>query len=380
MKNDRHYTPGTVAERLVKAARCRSVQRVADFAAGEGDLLRAGSRRWPSAVFVGIDTDHSALQRLKRAGPKWKAAHANFLNGRIVRDRLITMKISSVDVALLNPPFSARKTKAVILRLGDGTSMKCGRAIAFVVESLKYCRNAGEILAILPSGSRYSVRDAEAWRYLEAVCDVHPLFSLGHDTFPECSASAEAYRFVVRRKAPLAKPASIASVGSPFVPDVMIVRGRQPVHRTKPSGKFHVIHTTDLSRHDFFPTRFVDSGDSLPDKPCVLLPRVGKPDPKKICLARLDNHCLSDCVIALVGRTEAVTNAIRSELLKHWRRFAALYHGTGARYTGVLNIGSFLAQRGYYWDCVSTQISRAAIAAAQPNRLEPDSIVVPFAS
>lgn len=379
MKNDRHYTPGAVAERLVAAAQCRTVRAVADFAAGTGDLLQAGSRRWPSARFIGIDTDARALKQLKRVGPEWKAVRADFLNGALVSSRLARMRISSVDLVLLNPPFSARKVKTVNIRLPDGSSVDAGRAIAFVLESLKYCRMGAQILAILPSASRSSVRDLESWRYLESVCDVRFLFSLGHDTFAGCSASAKAFRFTVRRKTPAVQSAPANFLPPSLAPDVMIVRGHVPIHDTKTAGKIRVVHTTDLAEHAYIAAkRFTNASAVLPERPCVLVPRVGKPDHRKICTVTLTNHCLSDCVIALVGRTDAVTHAIKRELLRRWADFSGLYQGTGARYIGVLSVGAFLAERGYTWNCLSRQIPRAAVAAAQPH--PPEAKVVAFAS
>src|SRR4051812_11851320 len=125
MKNDRHYTPGAVAERLVSAARCRLVRTVADFAAGTGDLLRAGSRRWPAAKFIGIDTDPRALAELRRANATWKSTRANFLNPRLISARLKRMRVRTVDLVLLNPPFSARKVKTVEVVLPDKAKIKC---------------------------------------------------------------------------------------------------------------------------------------------------------------------------------------------------------------------------------------------------------------
>lgn len=369
MKNDRHYTPGAVAERLVGAARCRLVRAVADFAAGTGDLLLAGSRRWPTAKFIGIDTDRRALIQLRRASATWKSSRANFLNTRLVSTRLKRLRVSTVDLVLLNPPFSARRVKTVAVILPDNTKIKCGRAIAFVIESMRYCRNGGQILAILPSSSRNSIRDADAWRCLEAACDIRSLFALGHDTFPGCSARAHAFRFTVRRKIGGLAPNTTAPKRSPALqPDVLIIRGHVAMHKTQSTGKLRVVHSTDLIRNVYHPSgRFVDTGEVLQQRPVLLISRVGRPDHRKISMLEPANHCLSDCVIALVGKTNDITQAVRREILNDWVTFAALYQGTGAKYVGILQVGAFLAARGYSWNCESRQVSRLSIAEAQPN-------------
>ncbi|MEO6005224.1 MAG: methyltransferase [Opitutus sp.] len=370
MGHDRYYTPEEVAERLVDAVQCRHVRRVADFAAGIGELLRIASKRWPNAAYAGIDIDEPALVELRRMNNRWKSCRTNFLNLRRTEKCFEECGLSIFDVVLLNPPFSARRVKTVTVEVTSGAKILCGRAIAFVLRSLRYCRTGGQILAILPSGSRSSVRDSAAWAYLGRVCEIEPLFKLDDETFVGCSASAEAVRFTIKRRyAVLTNPIQQALV--PLLnPDISIIRGRLPMHTSRLVGQVAVIHTTDLADHKVTkPVNFATKGLLLADQLHVFIPRVGRPQRDKICSARLSNVCLSDCVIAIRGRTDGMTQAVRREILQHWDEFAELYRGTGAPYVGVVQIGRFLAARGFSWDCESKQIKRTDILFAQPEHV-----------
>lgn len=351
--NDCHYTPSKIAEQLVAAVECRRVTQVADFAVGCGELLKAAQKRWPKATYIGTDIDPSAIAYIRRHHPRWIPCQSDFLQGDKL-EKLLRRKPGRrhCDVVLLNPPFSARKVKTVRVVLPTGETIECGRAIAFVVRALSYCRLDGQIVAILPSGSINSMRDAAAWKYLRGVCSVAPLFALQDDTFPECSASAEVFRFTYTRKATPAVRRARALTAEDFDPDVTIVRGSISLPATTlRRSRIRVIHTTELQDHKVLKcVNFTEKAALLDGKLLLLIPRVGKPRIDKICLYRpRENSALSDCVIGLVGRTESVTVALQIELIGRWEEFAKNYRGTGARYITIVQLGKFLTARGFSW-------------------------------
>lgn len=351
--SDRHYTPSEIAERLVAAVQCRRVAQVADFAVGCGELLKAAKKRWPRATYIGTDVDPSAIAYIRRHHPRWISCQSDFLNGDGLERRLRRKPGQRhCDVVLLNPPFSARKVKRVRVVVPTGETIECGRAMAFVVRALSYCRLGGQVVAILPGGSINSVRDAAAWNYLRGVCSVGPLFALRDGTFPNCSASAEAFRFTYIRKAKLAVGRPRAFTAEDSDPDVTIIRGSTTMAATTlRRSRVRVIHTTDLQGHKVLKgPNFTKKAILLDRQLLVLLPRVGKPRIDKICLCRpRGNLTLSDCVIGLVGRSESVTVALQIELIGHWEELAESYRGTGARYITIAQLGKFLTAREYSW-------------------------------
>jgi len=371
MTNDRHYTPSDVADLLVEAVQCRRVSSVADFAVGSGELLKAALKRWPRARYAGVDIDVTALKSIRRSHPGWSRCRANFLRPEEVDAELTNAGcVKKFDVVLLNPPFSCRHIKTIPIGVDQTTIIRCSQALGFVIRALSYCRKGGQVVAILPSGSRSSVRDEAGWKHLKSRYIVEALRSLEDGTFPKCSASAEIVRFTV----PLSIPNPITvpnyAPAGEFIgePDILIVRGCMSMHRTGiDRSDVPVLHTTDMVSNRVRPVgRFAPKGRLLERKLHLLLPRVGKPMREKLCLYQPTRMALSDCILGLVGRTTGVTEAVKSTISRNWDHFAALYRGTGARYISVLQLGRFLAQHGYSWTFNSSQLSQRTILEHQP--------------
>src|SRR5579872_1794059 len=106
---DQYFTPGPVAEAIVARLRSQSESIVADFAAGDGELLRAAQKRWPQARIVAADIDAACVRRLRRLHPKWTIHNHDFLHcdPRHGAARLFHA-LGEISLILLNPPFSQR--------------------------------------------------------------------------------------------------------------------------------------------------------------------------------------------------------------------------------------------------------------------------------
>ena len=79
---DQYFTPDYVAEQLVAPFRRRKIQSVADFAAGDGELLRAAEAKWPNASIFATDLDPKCASKLKRDHDNWNIGICDFLNER----------------------------------------------------------------------------------------------------------------------------------------------------------------------------------------------------------------------------------------------------------------------------------------------------------
>ncbi len=352
--HDRHYTPSQVATRLAAAVTCRNVNRIADFAVGGGDLLKAAETRWPKARYIGCDIDQVAIEGIKRQRPRWTTCNADFLGGHVTRERFEALNFPKfIDVILLNPPFSARKVKTVLVVLSNGDTIECSRAMAFVIRSINFCRIGGQIVAILPSGAVDSLRDEAAWRYLRGICQVDRLFKLSHKTFPECSASAEVFRFTHLRKIALATRKLGNIKLSCNSPDLVITRGSVSISGacSMRRKKIRVIHSTELQDYRVGPPKhYVAAAKTLNTKLYVLLPRVGRFRIDKICVFRPGfNFTLSDCVIGISARNDLDTTALHLRLINGAEKLRKSYRGTGAPYITIDRLGRFLTSLGYTW-------------------------------
>src|SRR5688500_2052184 len=105
--NDQFFTPSEIATRLVAPFRRSSEKCIADFAAGDGELLRAAGLKWPRAKIIASDIDEVTVRSLKKDFPRWAIGKCDFLNERSrQRCNPISSVKGKITLLLLNPPFS----------------------------------------------------------------------------------------------------------------------------------------------------------------------------------------------------------------------------------------------------------------------------------
>ena len=347
---DAYYTPGGLADELVAAGAqyCPSPPRVvADFAAGHGGLLDAASRRWSDARMVANDAHRATSLRLRRARPAWSVANANFVCERSVeRSKLVALK-NSVDLALLNPPFSQKSGDLYVASVG-GVGVQCGLAMAFLANSLSFMRVGGTITSILPDGCMNAERDRAIWRLLKIHCEVRVETKNRRGVFPNAWPNTS---IVTLTKHSSARP--IAKVQTdPNVQRVVLVRGWQQMHLVDTGDgqfdQFPLIHTTEMKAGTVALThsRLVGSPFYF-HGPALLLPRVGRMTEEKVCvLASRRKVILSDCVIGVPMRSVAACFSAQRKLLNAWGQVTDCYAGTGAPYTTVAMIEALLVRLG----------------------------------
>jgi predicted RNA methylase len=139
---DCFYTSPELADMLVGLAspRRRSLS-IADFSCGEGSLLQAAERRWPTASMIANDVSATSISALRKSQPKWQTARADFLNPRSVRASSLRHHLDGIDLVLLNPPFSRRNRRIYEVRVDD-KGMHASIAVAFVVNSIPFRMDA----------------------------------------------------------------------------------------------------------------------------------------------------------------------------------------------------------------------------------------------
>lgn len=326
---DRFYTSPELADTLVSLTRKRRrVITVADFACGEGSLLFAAERRWPLASMIANDISAQAIASIRRNRPNWKSACADFLNPRSVRSSALRHHIGSVDLVLLNPPFSRRNRRTYKVVFED-EELQASIALAFILNSLPFLRPSGAILAVLPDGCLVGTYDEPVWRALRRHYHVEVIRDNARSAFYGVSA-----RTCLVRMTKLEKQAALAASAT-VKADLQILRGRVQMHSRKIiSSRFgpRLVHTSHLA--DGVVT---DSGECVEGRvvagPALLFPRVGLITPGKLCVLGGDRRVvLSDCVLAIPSESEAEANALRRRVLAEWPTFASAYRGTGAPY------------------------------------------------
>lgn len=372
---DAVYTPPELAQRLLGYARVRRVMKVADFGAGRGALLAAAVDRWNPDHVVANDLDRGAAHYLRRTRPDWAVSSADFLSQESVRSFRLLRHRGTCDLIVLNPPFSVRGARYEQAYI-HGSIVCCSPSMAFVVQGVQFLRPGGEILVLLPDGALDNSRDADARRLLESIGAVAVEEQLGRHSFEGCAQRTAIVRFKlsrVRRHSADAlrveRPERSASRT-----DAVIHRGSIPMHSAvaKGVGAASIVHTTDL--HPGFPGTLTAPISSVERSrvtgPAVLVPRVGTPDPRKLCILPAGSTVLlSDCVMAVRVETERDAHHVRSELTNGlWEDFAASYSGSCARFITVERLREVLCRIGIR----STFIGRPAAPSTHrwvPHRL-----------
>jgi predicted RNA methylase len=128
MTIDRFYTPDWLAGRMAARAQSPSIQSVADFAVGDGSLLRVADDKWPSAIKIGADIDPASIARLRRTRPGWLVSQCDFLSERS-RNMAWSLRgwMGKVDLVMFNPPFSCRGAQRLAVAIDDRV-VRCSRA------------------------------------------------------------------------------------------------------------------------------------------------------------------------------------------------------------------------------------------------------------
>jgi tRNA1(Val) A37 N6-methylase TrmN6 len=339
---DRHYTPAILAQEIVAQMQHEHPLYVADFAAGNGALLKAIRDRWPDAKLVATDIDGRAIRKLRKDFRKINAQHCDFLDSS-ARDASASLRAlrGKVSLVFINPPFSCRGGRRELVELG-GVHVSCSLAMSFVITSLRYLHANGQLVAILPASCLTSEKDASAIELLSKDYFIQEIGSLKPYAFKNCRVHIT---FVsIRRHSPQMvpfiphRPANPLPLNNPSSPiTIQLTRGRISMHDFSLEAglsRVPLIHTTDLIGNKVHVSgRAVRTNRSIVRGPVILLPRVGRPDNAKLCLFEEEESiAISDCIIAVHAPSFRGTRDLYRALNSEWKTIVSEYTGSCAPY------------------------------------------------
>lgn len=348
---DAIYTPVELATLMVKIVN-KKPNLVADFTCGDGGLLRAAAKRWPSAKFIATDVSCSAVKRVSAIGFVKSTGRCDFLSSRSkARCKALRDIKGKVDVVLLNPPFTCRGGTRLFVG-SESLDVWCSTAMAFLLYSLEYLGPSGEIVAILPAGSMRSEKDSNAWSILRNICQIAIVSEHDHRTFGSCAPTTTIVHLKKRKSNPAAKEIANRTQErrrkrKPGI-EVTLYRGKVQMHSVVP-GRVPLAHSTDLKDYRLVLNGHRTNSCALSLKgPFIALPRVGAPQKEKIALYDANRKvALSDCILALACDEECDTIRLHKELVRNWPILKSLYAGTGAKYLTAANLADALRKLGY---------------------------------
>jgi hypothetical protein len=214
------------------------------------------------------------------------------------------------------------------------------------MNALKYSSPEGELMALLPASTLSSEKDAEAWAAARENYAVEEITRYDRNTFAGYAASTVLVR--IRRCVTMICKEHCAVVGrQDQVNPPSVIRGGIQMH-TLASGDRRgppVVHTSSLNRAGVTVngTR-ATAGVREIAQPAVMLPRVGRVTPEKICVFRGEpSVSLSDCVFAvLCGHVDEAV-ALRAAIVNRFDHLISLFGGTGAPYLTKRALETFIA-------------------------------------
>lgn len=330
---------------------------VADFAAGSGELLHAAATVWPESTIVATDIDSQAVRDLRMKTEGWLTGICDFTNPRSRQNSPVLRNLNGrTNLVLLNPPFSCRGGVRISTTAG-GTTSKCSLGLAFVMNSIDYLSEGGELIAVLPQGSLTSEKDAATWALLHGMGDTEILRNNGFGTFARAAVRTAVIRFQKRHSRARSDASHDMKVASTpdheELPPVRIIRGTTQMNHIEQSKEqagsipfLHSVHLQKFTVSSHYRVRTRPGRKAV--GPMVLLPRVGQPRPDKVAkYSEPDVYMLSDCVIALMCENGEIADLLWKDLQSSWPLLEQEYVGSGARYITNRRLVDVLVRLGY---------------------------------
>lgn len=360
---DAIYTPPDLAGFVTAAVSQGAPRSIADFAAGDGALLRAAAARWPNASLFGSDIDVQAVQTIKLLLPRCISAHHDFLAGS--GDGALTGRL--FDLVLLNPPFSSRGNTRHTVDV-DGITYRGSKALAFAARALRFLAPGGEIVAILPASVMVSERDAGLRAALEEWGSVEQIGEIRRAAFKSHAVAIVVLRISRNRVAKCARGKPVLVSLRPF--SVKLSRGSVPMHEyVAAENGPRFIHTTDMREGAILlPVRRAAAELRRVRGPAVLISRVGRPAKGKIVLLPDGEAVLSDCVVAIQTLPTGREAELLDLLTANWDTVRSAYGGSCAPYTTLKRLAATLLRLGISSSIVTARSTSVSDEKGKPHR------------
>lgn len=359
---DRFYTPDEVAHAVAEHVP-RTASGCVDVACGRGALLLAAEDRSPGIRCIGLDTDRSAVRHVQRMRPGWTVSTGDLTNLRSFARTAAWSQLGDAEILLLNPPFSMGASGGRPCSLIPG-SPRTSKAMCFLVTAISHI-GPSLAVALVPDSLSVSDLDREARAYLSKEWHVRLGASFDHKQFDGAAARTSLLFMSRRNRRARGGARWVASQRRLFGSGITLMRGNVPVHKTKVGRAMPFVHSSDLIAlaHGAVPRKrsFEVATPRRLTGSCVLVPRVGAPSREHVVVySRETAIVLSDCVIGLRVRNKCLAYNLRDHIISHWPSFRGLYRGTGAPYTTVERLSTWIGASVYTARAVPPEHSASA--------------------
>ncbi|MDF2432024.1 MAG: hypothetical protein JWP44_1655 [Mucilaginibacter sp.] len=341
MVRDSFYTPTVLADKLINFAIKKDFNSVADFCVGDGELLRAAKLRWPQIKCTGSDISEDAILKTRQEHPDWELCQMDFLNPDLRLGASILNKQQRYDLILLNPPFSCIGGTIYTVEF-EKELFQASKAMKFLVTALQYLEPNGALYAILPTSIAYSQKDKKLWGMLEKKHNLSILEEPKTQYFKGCAPNV--ILVSVNDFSQTSQFKNITRISLDFQ-QLAVFRGKISMDQVRPNGgSKYLVHSTNVRNNKIVNLSLkINKPLSEVSGPAILLPRVGKPNPTKICtITKEETYVISDCILAIKTPSIKEARILYRYFIDNWELIENMYKGTGARYITIDKINQFL--------------------------------------
>jgi len=351
---DQYFTPPSVAERVFNLSGVMGGSLVcADPTCGTGNLLDAAAKVFGSTKCIGIDKDREVISNLKKKRPHWLLASGDIFDRRLHHAKVRKLAPDPVDLLVLNPPFSQAPNKSIEIEY-HGQALRGSAAMACLLRSLEIFRPQQGAIVIAPESMLFSSTDEFGRQLILQNFSISEIMALSNSTFQGARANSFAIRI-----APGPEAHTKEEINKNIErQDIQLIRGGLQVH------SLHVDFTGVPFVHSTAIRQLISEKNLLQTLPktswsgsgrirgwCLLLPRVGIPNPSFIRAVYLNREVqLSDCVIAIICHDRMMASIVESRIVSAGKSLRELYRGTGARYVTLLRLREWLSGLGIHAD------------------------------
>ena len=382
----RYYTKSNVGTILVSSMGTDSPEFVLDLGAGDGALTVAASERWQDATYYTVDIDENAQSASLPGllGSSYKHHVGDALNLAIEKE--LGLSLGSADLAICNPPYiRARWRKDFASLLEDaGLSHVLPKLadmpaeILFIAQNLRFLKKHGRLGLIVPDGVIAGERFAGLRNTLATEHRIERVIELPRGIFKRTEAKAHILVMSKLGEGPDEIRVQRLDESGVLSPELKIQReqatrrldysflaggmGNKQIKQTRigdvtislsrgsisssqrATCDFPVLHTTDLSPAvHVVSQKFTVSAAAAKQgqfnlaKPGdILVGRVGRNFEEKVCIVKLGNVAVSDCILILrvvPEHRDSVFAYLKSEPGREALSFSS--HGVGAKFLTI---------------------------------------------
>lgn len=230
---------------------------------------------------------------------------------------------------------------------GRFADARCSLAFAFLFTALDYLAADGELLAVMPTSTLQSERDANARRQLEKFFKSRLISRPRYNRFPGLDVST--YLIGLRPKQEVRNDTLVSDAERCSHLPWKLTRGTISLPKAKrilQSGQRAWIHTTSIQSSKIverykLPAPMPDFGQKLIGEQSIVLPRVGKVKIGDVALTSRP-ELLSDCLLGITFDDRKLARLVYDGLRDRFSSFTKLYTGTGAPYITHKRVSEFV--------------------------------------